>query len=245
MKDYFQLRKNLKKDFSKLPLIKMAVLGDTATQFLCNTIRALGCEKKLNIEIWEADYNQIETQILVNSSELYKFNADIIVLFFATHKLLDSYNKLNPSQYNTLALTEKERIIKLLDIIKENTSAQVIIYNYYHINDAVFGSYGLKTESSFIFQLHKLNYELMTLATQRKDMLLCDISTLKSWIGEKTFFQPSLYLNSDMVLSLDVLPEVASRTVDIVCSLNARIKKCVIIDLDNTIWGGLIGEDGI
>jgi len=245
MKDYFQLRKNLKKDFSSMPKMKVAVLGDTATQFLGEMIRAVAYERVLNIEIWESGYNQIETQIAVSNSELYAYKPDIIVLFFATHKLLHRYNTLSPSQYHTLAESEHDRIIKLVENIKANISAKIILYNFYEINDAVFGSYGLKTESAFIFQWHKLNFELMKTASLRNDLFLCDIDNLQRRAGNRVFFQPAVYLNSDMVFSIDVLPEVAAKTVDIIAAINGAIKKCVILDLDNTIWGGIIGEDGI
>ncbi|MFA5196408.1 MAG: hypothetical protein WC401_11475, partial [Bacteroidales bacterium] len=62
MKDFTHLRKNLKKDFSGLIQVKVAVLGDTSTQFLAEAIRSMGYEKDFNIVMWEADYNQIERQ---------------------------------------------------------------------------------------------------------------------------------------------------------------------------------------
>tara|TARA_B100001063_G_scaffold151056_1_gene140952 strand:- start:849 stop:1982 length:1134 start_codon:yes stop_codon:yes gene_type:complete len=48
-----------------------------------------------------------------------------------------------------------------------------------------------------------------------------------------------------MVLSVDVLPSVAKHTLDIIKTLNGRFNKCIILDLDNTTWGGIIGDDGI
>lgn len=48
-----------------------------------------------------------------------------------------------------------------------------------------------------------------------------------------------------MVLSLDVLPHIAYKTVDIINAIKGKIKKCLILDLDNTTWGGIIGDDGI
>ena len=48
-----------------------------------------------------------------------------------------------------------------------------------------------------------------------------------------------------MVLNLDSLPIISKNIIDIIMSFNSVIKKCLIIDLDNTIWGGIIGDDGI
>nr|WP_246200135.1 HAD-IIIC family phosphatase [Maribacter luteus] len=48
-----------------------------------------------------------------------------------------------------------------------------------------------------------------------------------------------------MVLSIDILPNVAAKTLDLISTLNGKFKKCVILDLDNTTWGGIIGDDGL
>ena len=48
-----------------------------------------------------------------------------------------------------------------------------------------------------------------------------------------------------MVLSIEVLPKVATKTLDLIKTINGVFKKCVILDLDNTTWGGIIGDDGI
>ncbi len=47
-----------------------------------------------------------------------------------------------------------------------------------------------------------------------------------------------------MVLSIDALPYIASRTLDIIASIEGKFKKCLILDLDNTVWGGVVGDDG-
>jgi FkbH-like protein len=58
-------------------------------------------------------------------------------------------------------------------------------------------------------------------------------------------FAPNTYANTEMVLRMDVLPYVASRVIDIVCAVKGQFKKCLILDLDNTLWGGVIGDDGL
>ena len=58
-------------------------------------------------------------------------------------------------------------------------------------------------------------------------------------------FTPNIYVSTEMVLSIDILPYVASRVMDIVCAIKGQFKKCLILDLDNTLWGGVIGDDGL
>ncbi len=57
-------------------------------------------------------------------------------------------------------------------------------------------------------------------------------------------FDSSVYVSTEMVLSIDALPYVASRTMDIICAIQGKFKKCLILDLDNTLWGGVVGDDG-
>ncbi|MEI8201718.1 MAG: HAD-IIIC family phosphatase [Bacteroidota bacterium] len=245
MKDFFQLKKNKKEDFEGLKTLKVAVLGDTSTQFLVQALQGLGYEKGFDLAIWEADYNQIERQILDPFSELYECKPEIVILFQSAHKLLSKYNKLPKEHYNQLADDELESIKNIFDILLNNCSAKIIYYNYTEIDDAVFGNYAHKIASSFLFQLRKLNFNLMTFASSMPNLFLCDISSIQNRIGKATFFESSVYVNSEMVLSVDVLPEIASKTLDIISAFEGKFNKCLILDCDNTLWGGIISEDGM
>ena len=108
MKTFSELKKNLKKDFSNLKHFKIAILGDTATQFLKQAIQGLGFDEGFNLEIWEADFNQIERQVFDSSSELYEFNPEIVIVFQSSHKLLGQYNKIKPDQHLQFASNELE-----------------------------------------------------------------------------------------------------------------------------------------
>lgn len=245
MKDFSQLKKNLKNDFSNLTKIRIAILGDTATQFLVQALRGTGFDKGFDLIIWEAGFDQIECQVFDPTSELYNFKPEVVILFKSAHKLLGKYNKIEPERHSQLASNELSSIENLSQSISNNLNSKVFCYNYTEIDDAIFGNYANKIESSFLFQLRRLNYELMNFASKTTNFYLCDLSSIQNRVGKVNFFQPSIYVNTEMVLSLDVLPEIASRTVDLICALQGKIKKCVILDLDNTIWGGVIGDDGI
>jgi FkbH-like protein len=245
MKNFTELKKNLKKDFSNLKHLKIAILGDSATQFIKQAIQGLGYDEGFNLEVWEADFNQIERQVFDPSSELYDYNPEIVIVFQSSHKLLGKYNKINPEQHLQFASNELESISNVYSNLTNNLNAKVIYYNYTEIDDSVFGNFSNKTESSFLFQLRKLNYELMVLASKTPNLFLCDLSSIQNLVGKSNFFQTSIYINTEMVLSIDVLPKVASKTLDLIKTINGVFKKCVILDLDNTTWGGIIGDDGI
>ena len=245
MKVFSQIKKNLKNDFSNLKAIKVAILGDSATQFLNQAIRGLGYDKGFDLQIWEADFNQIELQVTDPNSELYEFEPEIIIIFQSSHKLLGKYNKLKVDYQSNLAANEMNFLANMVDTISSQSKAKIIYYNYTEIDDAVFGNYSGKIELSFLYQLRKLNVELMHFASGVANFYLCDLSTIQNQLGKSNFFQTSVYINTEMVLSIDALPYVASRTIDIIAAMQGKFKKCVILDLDNTTWGGIIGDDGI
>jgi len=245
MKDFLKLKNNLKKDFSGLKKIKVALLGDTATQFLNQTLRATGYDAGFDLQIVEADFDQIERQVFDENSELYAFKPEVVIVFQASHKLMSKYNKLLPEAHTHLADERLALVESLCSVISDRVAAKIIYYNYSEINDSVFGNYANKLESSFLFQLRKLNYELMKYAVAHPNFYICDLVSVQNSCGKSALFHTSIYVNTEMVLSMDVLPLVAARTVDLIGAMYGKSKKCLILDLDNTLWGGIIGDDGM
>lgn len=235
------LKRKLKSDISSLPVLKVALLGDTATQFLATAIRGMGIERGFNINLYESDFNQIELQFSNPDSELFEFQADYIVVFQSTHKLLQKYNRLTDSQKISLA----DERLEFVQTICNKSSSTVIYFNYSEIDDNVYGNFANKVEKSFIYQIRKINFELMNMAIQNHQLFICDIAAIQNKFGRDMMFDTSVYINTDMVLSIDAVPYVAARVIDVICAAQGKLKKCIILDLDNTLWGGIIGDDGI
>jgi len=244
MKSIIQLKKNLKQDHSTLPSIKVALVGDTATQLLATAIRGMGVERGYYIDLYESEYNQVEQQMLIPTSDLYQFDAEFIVVFQSTHKLGEDHSLLSSEKQMALA----DDRLSFVASICENPAIlgkKIIYFNYPEIGDTVFGSYANKVESSFTYQVRKLNYELMRLSEKYQNLFICDLAELQNKFGRDKMFAPNIYANTEMVLRMEFLPYVASRVMDIICAIKGQLKKCLILDLDNTLWGGVIGDDGI
>lgn len=240
MISFKELKRNLKKEVSTLHTIKVSLLGDTATQLLATAVKGEGIERGYNIDLFEAEYNQVERQILDPTSDLYVHDAKYTIVFQSTHKLLEQYSLMPASGWSALA----DERINFIRTICENVGGKIIYYNYPEIEDAVFGSYANKVSSSFSYQLRKLNYELMNLAQKFPNLFICDIAGIQNKFGRDFMFDSTVYVSTEMILSIDVLPYVASRTLDIIASIEGKFKKCLILDLDNTVWGGVVGDDG-
>ena len=240
MLDFKTLKRLVKKDISALPVLKVSLLGDSATQLLATAIRGVGVDRGFNVDLYESDFNQIEQQVMDPTSDLHVHRAKYNILFQSTHKLLEKYALMSPEQQTTLAADR----INFIHSVCDNVPGTIIVYNYPEIDDAVFGSFANKVSLSFTFQIRKLNYELMLLAQKCPNLFVCDLAALQNKLGRDFMFSPSIYISTEMLLSIDALPYVASRTFDIIQSIEGRFKKCLILDLDNTLWGGVVGDDG-
>lgn len=226
------------------PSTKVALLGDTATQLLVTSIKGEAVARNIVLDIYEGEYNQVERQLLDPTSDLYQFDASIVIIFQSTHKLCE-YHSLLPTEKQELVSEER---LSFLASVCENPAfvdKKIIYFNYPEIEDTVFGSYANKVEASFSFQIRKLNYELMQLSRQYPNLFICDIAGLQNLFGRQFMFSPNVYMSTEMVLSVNALPYVASRVVDIIGAIKGQFKKCLILDLDNTVWGGVIGDDGL
>lgn len=243
MKTLRELKKLAREELDA-PKVKVALLGDTATQLLVTAIKGEAVDRKLSIDIYEGEYNQVERQLMDPTSELYAYDADVTIIFQSTHKYGEYHSSLSVEKQKLLA---EERLAFVSSLCESPFFSQkkIIYFNYPEIEDTIFGSYANKVESSFSYQVRKLNFELMNLSIQYPNLFICDIAGLQNVFGRRFMFAPNVYMTTEMVLSVNALPYVASRVVDIMAAIRGQFKKCLILDLDNTVWGGVIGDDGL
>ncbi len=245
MISFNELKRNLKKDFSGFKKVKVALLSDSASQLLNNAIKAFGYEVQLDFDIYEADYNQVALQVFDPTSELYRFNPDFIFINRCTEKLMKDFYKKDRAQRDVFSEEVAKTTQQYYDVITQRLRAKVIVNTYPEINDSLFGNFASKITSSFLYQQRKSNLALMDLSQRVKDLFICDLAALQSELGYRFVFDSKMYVNADMVYSLEFLPYIAKHLSDIILSINGTFKKCLILDLDNTTWGGIIGDDGM
>lgn len=243
--EFSQLRKNLKKDFSDFPVLKVALLADSASQFFNQALRGFGYTQGLNLEIWEADYDQIYQTVIDEKSYLYSQSPDFVIIYQSSQKLLSDFYKKKLSDKQSFSTSHQQFIEQLTTLINSRLKCNIVFLNYPEINDSVFGNYTNKTAASFLYQLRLMNINLMKLAMSVKNVNICDLSAIQNFIGSNTLKSDKMYVAADSILSLEALPIVAKNINDIILAYQGKFKKCLILDLDNTLWGGIIGDDGI
>ena len=245
MADFNTIKKNLKKDYSGFKRIRLALMGDSATQLFCIALRGWAFEAKIDLDIFEADYDQIERLIFDTSSGLYTFNPDFIVIFQSTRKLKRQFYKLSGIPVHEFALNHLEFVEQAYSVINANTRATVIYLNFNELDDREFGNYSNKTTASFLYQLRKINFDLMGFSQNNAGFFICDLSYLVTQTGTHGATDEKFYISADLAFSPDFYVLLARNILDIVKAATGRFTKCVILDLDNTLWGGIIGDDGL
>lgn len=241
---YSDLEKNCKKSTEMLKQsYSLAVLGNCATQHLATAIKGYAYEEQIGLDVFDADYNQIEAQIMDNSSELNEKQPEFTLFWLCTQKLYEQFCKTeNPSEFAQNAML---RIQQYWETLNSHFKTNILQFNFTQTDDRVFGNFGNKTQDSFIYQIRKLNYLLMEKCQEYKNVFVIDIDYLQQLYGSAVLEDKKLYYIAKMPVSTKLLPQVAHQVVDVMKAIKGKIKKCVILDLDNTLWGGVIGDDGL
>jgi FkbH-like protein len=240
-----ELKNNLTRDFSSFPELRLALLGDSATQFLSKAIKGYGYFERLKLETFEADFDQMDRQILDSGSELYRSKSKFIVLYPCAEKLWERFVASGTGAKPNFHSLILEEIKAWWRNIALHSGAKVIQFNLIEINDGVFGHFASKTTMSFPYQIKKLNLELMDAARAAGDVFIVDVASLANSIGQSNAHDSRLYAASKIALAPDFLPAVAKGVVDVLKAINGNVRKCLVLDLDNTLWGGVVGDDGI
>lgn len=245
MKSFQELKRMGKKNLSDYPHIRLAILGDCATQHLAMALRGYAAEVRMNLQVFDADYDQIDAQVIHGESELYSFKPEFILIQMCVEKLYEGFCKFPRSQRSQFAQETAGRIEDYWSHIAEHCGARVLQFDFVEMDDAVFGNYSARVEASFPYQLRMLNLLLIQAAARSSGVFILNLNGVQSRMGRDIFHDPKLYYSARLPLSFTALPHAAKLAIDMVLALSGQFKKCVVLDLDNTLWGGTIGDDGM
>ena len=242
---FLQLKRLAQKNTEGLYSYKLAVLGEFATQHFCLALKGYAIKQGIALDIFEADYNQIDAQLSDPASVLYSFKPHAVLIGICTEVLFERYCTLPLSQRGSLADQCVEQFKHRWEAIASNLGSVILQLNYAEQDDRIWGDYACKKQESFLFQTRKLNMLLMEAATKNTSVHIVDIAHCQNQMGYDIFCDVKQYLLSKMPFSLDGTVRMASKVVDVIKALSGKIVKCVVLDLDGTLWGGVIGDDGL
>jgi len=248
--DYKVLYKSLikkKKKFKKN--LKVAILSSFTTQGLDEILFVKCFQLGIHAKIYRAPYNQYNQEIVNSNSNLYQFGPDLVILITDTISFLGDY-LLNP--YHLTASKRKKFInskfneIKgLIFKLKSNLNTKIIIHNFSIPDYSPYGILENKQKFGFHDSIRYLNNNLQGMSMNDHNLFVLDYDSFCSRNGTKNTLDYKMYYLADMRLSANYLIELCDEYLGYIKPLVSMVKKCIVLDLDNTLWGGILGEVGL
>lgn len=229
----------------KLLNLNVAILGGSTTSEIKNILELFLLDRGVKATFYESDYNKYYEDSLFGSSDLEAFSPDIIYIH-VTNKNICKYPDLSASIQEIEQLLENEisRYKEMWTALKR-FDCTIIQNNFdYPLNRSLgnLDSYDVHGRSWFI---NRLNKEFSESARDIGNLFINDINYLSAHLGIRHWFDPSLWHRAKYAVSMDAIPELALNITNIILAIKGLSKKCLILDLDNTCWGGVIGDDGL
>lgn len=221
---------------------RLAVVADCATQQLVPLMKALCRRRGINVEVYEGPFDAIELEVKNPASSLYAFEPDIVLVLNSVQSLRDRFylHGDSPRFYEE----SLNRTTDIWDSIRANSSATILQSTFAAPIERVFGNYEHRVDESLSSIAARLNASIVAESAKRKGILLLDVNFVASWVGLASWFDERLWALAKTPCSLTHLPLIAQSVVDVVLSARGQAIKCIAVDLDNTLWGGVVGDDG-
>lgn len=228
--------------------IRIAFLGSFTLNGFEETIQVQCSEEKINCITYNAPYNQYNQEILNKNSDLYKFNPDIIFFLIDNRTILDNlfyfpyeYSEEDRKKFVDEKYLELENLIKT---ISENLQSKLVITNFVIPTYSPFGIFESKVEFGLKDIVLDLNKKLKELCKNQDSVYLYDFNSFVTKFGERNVLEYKKMFFGDIKISFDTIPYLIYEFVGYLKPLLGLNKKCIVLDLDNTLWGGIVGEEG-
>ncbi len=235
----------------KEEMIKLSVsfLSNFTINGLAESMKVICFENKIWLETYIAEYNQYAQEILDESSGLYSSKPNIIFIILDIENLVGDFfyfpYRKDIDARRIFWEDKAHHIISLLDILKKRTESKIVISSFLI---PVYTSRGIiedKLEWGLKNGVRYLNDKLNSLAKEDLQLFIFDINTFYSKYGIKNIYDPKICYLSDMKISPKAIVPLAKEYLGYIPPMLSLTKKCIVLDLDNTLWGGIIGEDGL
>ncbi|MBU6461261.1 MAG: HAD family hydrolase [Bradyrhizobium sp.] len=224
-------------------IIRLAILADFSTQSLAPILKALCARHGVGLEIYEAAFDSIDIEVIDPTSELYKFKPHYVAIIMTTQQLRGKIYAAGSRK--DFAESATRHLVELWSRIAERSSAQLVQATFVLPAERAFGNYEVKVPHSVGAIIADLNHGIIDAARQAGNVLICDTDFIAAEAGRQKWFDDRLWILSKALCSFDAMPRFGRSLTDIILAADGRAVKCVALDLDGTLWGGTIGDDGL
>ena len=202
-----------------------------------------------SVDYYLNDYDTIAKEVFDSNSELYRFNPDVIFL----SQWLNNVSEKATKMLFRLSAKEKEeeidRIISqthlFLSNIRKYTSAPIIFNNFPRTEFLTLGIIDNRLPQSEAHWYNKLNQKLLELSFDIADTYCLDFNAIFNTIGIKEALDQKKWESVKAPLTFKSMLALAKEYRKYIKALKGKTKKCLVLDCDNTLWGGIVGEDGL
>jgi len=224
---------------------RVAVLGFCTTQYYTAVLRGLGKASGFPIATYEPEYDTVHQTVLDPTSGLYEFGAQFVVVLTAVQAVRNTLLSVPVADRLATAEREAERLVSILSRAAEATGATVVVNELVLPYERPWGNLTGRIDGSLPSAVRLINERLRRLAETVENVHTVDTDHVASWIGKKAWFDERLWFYSKSFCHPEALPQVAAQALDIMRASAGTSVKCVALDLDNVLWGGIVGEDGL
>ena len=218
---------------------RVALLGSYTTDQLGPMLRLALHAVGVRAELYAGGYDQYRQELLDPGSGLHVFGPTHVVL--AVHEGAADLQEVSESPAEDVA-REAARWHGLWERAA-NAGARVVQHTFVVRPDPPLGHLAARLPGSRHALLHALNAALGESAGN--DVLLVDCDRIAGAWGKERWFDDRYWFLAKQAVALDALPRLARHTAAVVAADLGLTRKCLALDLDNTLWGGVVGEDGV
>lgn len=223
---------------------RVAILGSYTTSQLAALLPLAAARAGVAVEVYECGYGQYRQEILDPASGLYQFGPDVVIL--AVHA---GETALPTVADEPAAAVDAEvtRWTTLWDLIAARSGARVIQHTFVVPGEVPLGHLALRTAGARSTMLAEVNAGLGRAAADGtgRRVAFVDCERLAAEVGKRSWFDPRYWHRAKQAVSLGHVPLLARHTAAVLGAQLGSSRKCLVLDLDNTLWGGVLGEEGL
>ncbi len=224
----------------------IAVLGGSTTHDIKACLELFLLNYGIEPVFYESEFAQYWQDVMFEESGLYSFSPDVVFIHTSNRNIsVFPTVKNSPAETDALLQEQFEHYRVMWEKIKERFGCVVIQNNFEMPPFRLLGNMDasdIHGRTNFITRLNSLFYEY---AQENENFYINDINYLSASFGLENWAEPSFWHLYKYSLNMTAIPYLAHSVANITKSIYGKNKKSLVLDLDNTLWGGVVGDDGV
>ena len=240
------IKRTLLSDGSSRLKKKIAVFGGSTTNDIVVYLDLFLLHHGIEAEFYQSEYAQYWQDAMFPSDELLSFAPDIVFIH-TTNRNISTYPDTSMSRDDVDALLENEylKFEQMWQKISDTYHCPIIQNNFEMPFYRIMGNKDCSDYRGHSNFLTRLNTKFYDYADRTEGFYINDINFISASYGLKAWSDPSYWNMYKYAMCVDAIPEFSSNLANIIKSVFGKNKKALALDLDNTLWGGVVGDDGV